>query len=103
MDPKKIKTIKDWLTPTSFTDIRSFLGLAGYYRKFIENLSRITFPMTALQKKSSKFLWTAKCEESFQNLKQLLITAPMLRIADPDGDLLVCMDASKEGLGGVLL
>ena len=59
--------------------------------------------MTASQKKENKFLWTDKCEEIFQNLKQILMTAPMLRIANPDGDFVVCMDAIKEGLGGVLL
>ena len=78
MDPENIKAIKDWPTPTRVTNIRSFLGLAGYYRNFIENFSRITYPMTTLQKKGSKFLWTAKCEESFQNIKQLLMTAPLL-------------------------
>ena len=64
---------------------------------------RIAFPLTALQKKASKFLWTAKCKESFQKLKQIFMTASMLRIADLDGDFVVCMDAIKEGLGGVLL
>ena len=59
--------------------------------------------MTALQKKERKFLWTTKCEESFQNLKQLLMTTPVLQIADPDGDFIVCTDASKGGLRGVLL
>ena len=59
--------------------------------------------MTTLQKKASNFLWTAKCEESFQKLKQLVMTAPVLWIVDPDGDFVVCTDASKEGLGGVLL
>ena len=78
MDLKNIKAIKDWPTPTNVTDIRSFLGLAGYYRKFIENFLRITCPMTTLQKKASKFLWTAKCEEIFQNLKHILMTAPVL-------------------------
>ena len=103
MDPEKIRSIKDWPTPTSVTEIRSFLGLTGYYRNFIENFSRITCPMTALQKKTNKFLWTDKCEESFQNLKQLLMTAPLLWIEDLDEDFVVCMDASKEGLGGFLL
>ena len=56
IDPKNIKDIKDWPTPTSVTNIRSFLGLAGYYQKFIENFSRIAIPMTALQKKASKLL-----------------------------------------------
>ena len=59
--------------------------------------------MTALKKKENKFLWTTKCEEIFQNLKQLLMTVSILRIVDPDGDLFVCMDARKEGIGGVLL
>ena len=59
--------------------------------------------MTTLQKKANKFLWTTKCEESFPKLKYLLMTAPILRITDPDGDFIVCTDASKEGLGGVLL
>ena len=59
--------------------------------------------MTALQKKANKFLWTDKCEESFQNIKHLFMTALVLRIADPDGDFIVCTDASKEGLGRVLL
>ena len=59
--------------------------------------------MMALQKKANKFLWTDKCEEIFQKLKQLLMTAPVLRIADLDEDFIVCMDASNEGLGGVLL
>ena len=69
MDPKNIKSVKDWPTPASVTDIRSFLGLARYYRKFIEDFSRIACPMTSLQKKASKLLWTAKCEEIFQKLK----------------------------------
>ena len=68
VDLENIQAIKDWPTPTSVTEIRSFLGLAGYYRNFIENFLRITFPMTALQKKENKFLWTDKCEESFQKL-----------------------------------
>ena len=59
--------------------------------------------MTNLQKKENKFLWTDKCEEIFQNIKQLLMTALVLQIADPDGDFIVCTDASKEGIGGVLL
>jgi len=103
VDLENIKAIKDWPTPTSVTDIRSFLGLAGYYRKFIENFSRIAFPMTTLQKKANKFIWTDKYKESFQNLKKLLMTVPILQIVDPDGDFFVYTDASKEGLEGVLL
>ena len=69
MDPGKIQAINGCPTPNSVTDIRSFLGLARYYQNFIENFSRISFPMTALQNKANKFLWTNKCEESSQKLK----------------------------------
>ena len=78
VDPENIRSIEDWPTPTSVTDIRSFLGLSEYYRKFIENFSRIDFPMTALQKKENKLLWMTKCEESIQKLKHLLMTALIL-------------------------
>ena len=96
MDPKKIKSIEDWPTPTSVTNIRSFLGLSIYYRKFIGNFSRIACPMTALQKKENKFLWTTKCKEGFQNINHILMTRPILRITNPNGDFVVCMDARKE-------
>ena len=78
VDPEKIKSMEDCPNPTSVTNIRSFFGLAGYYRKFIENFLRIACPMTALQKKENKFLWTTKCEESFQKLKQILTTTLIL-------------------------
>ena len=103
MDVKKIKAIEDWPTPTSVTDIRYFLGLSSYYWKFIENFSIISCPMTALEKKANKFLWMTKCEEIFQKLKQVLTMTLILRIANPDGDFVVCMDARKGGLRGVLL
>ena len=78
MDLESIKAIKYFYSPTNVTDIMSFLGLSKYYQKFIYNFLRITFPMITLQKKASNFLWIAKYEESFQNLKQLLMTAPVL-------------------------
>ena len=103
MDRKNIRPINDLPTATSVTDIRSFLGLVGYYQNFIENFSRIACTMTTLKKKENKFLWMTKCEESFQKLKQLLMIAPILRIADLDGDFVFCIDANKEELRGVLL
>ena len=78
VDPENIRAIKDWPTPTSVTDTRSFLGLSRYYRKFIEKLSRIACPMIALQKKENNFLWTSKCEESCQKLKKFFMTASIL-------------------------
>ena len=78
------------------------MGLARYYRRFVPGFSRISHPITSLQRKEKKFQWTEECEKSFQRLKQLLTSAPILRIADPNMDFVVCIDACKEGLGGVL-
>jgi hypothetical protein len=78
------------------------MGLAGYYRRFIEGFSKIAHPITSLQRNGVKFQWTLDCEKNFQHLKQLLTSAPILRIADPNEDFIVCTDACKEGLGGVL-
>ena len=79
-----------------------FMGIMGYYRRFIEGFSRIVNPITSLQKKGNKFEWNKKCEESFKKLKELLITAPILRIVDPKKDFVVCTDACNDELGGVL-
>jgi hypothetical protein len=78
------------------------MGLVGYYRRFIKGFSNIASPITSLQKKGVKFEWNSKCEESFQQLKVVLISVPILKIAYPYEYILVCMDACKEGLGGVL-
>jgi hypothetical protein len=88
--------------PKNVTKVISFMGLARYYRRFIEGFSKIAHPITSLQKKGVNFQWTLDCEKSFQHLKQLLTSAPVLRIADPNEDYVVCTDACKEGLGGVL-
>jgi hypothetical protein len=77
------------------------MGLVGYYRRFIKGFSKIGCPITALQKKGVKFTWTSECEEIFHKLKYLLTHAPVLKIADPDNDFLLCTDSYKEGLGGV--
>jgi hypothetical protein len=103
VDPDKIKAIMDWPTPKDVSDIRSFMGLAGYYRMFIKRFSNIGFPITSLQKKGVKFICTSECEERFQEMKCLLTNAPVLNIAEPNKDFLVCIDACKEGLRGVLM
>eukprot|EP00253_Pinus_taeda_P010363 PITA_10363 len=103
VDPEKIKAILDWPTPKDVTDVRSFMGLAGYYRRFVAGFSKVAFPITSLQKKGKLFQWTPDCQKSFEQLKHLLTTAPVLSIADPSKDYVVCTDASKEGLGGVLM
>jgi hypothetical protein len=79
------------------------MGLAGYYRIFIKGFTKIGCPITALQKKGDKFTWTQECEEIFQTLKHLLTHAPILKIADPEADFLMCTNACKEGLRGVLM
>jgi hypothetical protein len=83
-------------------EVRSFMGLVGYYRRFIEGFSKISHPITSLQRKGVEFQWTLDCEKSFQHLKQLLTSALILRIEDPNEDFIVCTDACNEGLGGVL-
>eukprot|EP00253_Pinus_taeda_P018433 PITA_18433 len=103
VDPEKIKTIMEWPIPKDVADIRSFMGLAGYYRRFVEGFSRIAYPITSLQKKGKIFKWTSECQQSFDRLKHLLTTTPILSIADPNKDYMVCTDASKEGVGGVLM
>jgi hypothetical protein len=78
------------------------MGLAGYYKRFIEGFSKTAHPITYLKIKGVKFQWTLDCEKSCQHLKQLLTSAPILRIVDLEKDLIVCIDACNEGLGGVL-
>ena len=102
VDLEKIKGIKYWPVPKDINDVRSFMGITGYYRRFIEGFSRMTNPITSLQKKGKKFDWNQKCKDSFKNIKNLLIGAPILRIVDPNKDFIVCTDACNDGLGGVL-
>ncbi|KAJ4967924.1 hypothetical protein NE237_014625 [Protea cynaroides] len=83
VDPSKIEAIVKWEAPKSVSEIRSFLGLAGYYRRFVEDYSRIAVPLTSLTKKGENFVWTDKCEKSFQTLKTRLISAPILTIPIP--------------------
>jgi hypothetical protein len=99
---EKIEAIREWSVPKNVLEVRSFMGLAGYYRRFIAGFSRIAHSITSLQRNEKKFQWKKECERSFQQLKQLLTSAPILRIADPNEDFVVCTDACKEGLGGVL-
>ncbi|KAK1692193.1 hypothetical protein QYE76_008890 [Lolium multiflorum] len=103
VDPAKIKTVEEWKAPTTQTEVRAFLGLAGYYRRFVEGFSSIARPMTQLLKKDRKFDWNDKCEESFQLLKLRLTTAPILIMPDVTKPFDVYCDASKTGLGCVLM
>ncbi|GJV34830.1 putative reverse transcriptase domain-containing protein [Tanacetum coccineum] len=103
VDPTKIESIKDWTSPKSPMEIRQFLGLAGYYRRFIEGFSKIAKPITKLTQKKVKFEWGDKQEAAFQMLKQKLCSAPILALHEGSEDFIAYYDASKKGLGAVLM
>ena len=103
VDPSKVKDVLDWVPPTTVTQIRSFLGLAGYYRRFIEGFSKIAKPMTELLKKDKKFEWTEYCERTFNKLNTRLRTAPVLTLPNIYRSFDVYCDASRQGLGCVLM
>ncbi|KAL0560151.1 hypothetical protein IC582_000545 [Cucumis melo] len=103
VDPAKIEAVTGWTRPFTVSEVRSFLGLAGYYRRFVENFSRIATPLTQLTRKGAPFVWSKACEDSFQNLKQKLVTAPVLTVPDGSGSFVIYSDASKKGLDCVLM
>ncbi|KAL4037959.1 hypothetical protein IC575_001562 [Cucumis melo] len=103
VDPAKIEAVTNWTRPSTVSEIRSFLGLAGYYRRFVEDFSRIASPLTQLTRKGTPFVWSPACEKSFQELKQKLVTAPVLTVPDGSGNFVIYSDASKKGLGCVLM
>ncbi|KAL0552300.1 hypothetical protein IC582_011408 [Cucumis melo] len=103
VDPAKIEAVTGWTRPSTVSEVRSFLGLAGYYRRFVENFSRIATPLTQLTRKGAPFVWSKACEDSFQTLKQKLVTAPVLTVPDGSGSFVIYSDASKKGLGCVLM
>ena len=103
VDPSKIEAVKDWPRPKTPTDVRSFVGLASYYRRFVEGFSKIATPLTELTRKAQKFIWSDKCEESFQELKRRLISAPVLSLPTDHEKFVVYCDASHQGLGCVLM
>ncbi|GJY32232.1 putative reverse transcriptase domain-containing protein [Tanacetum coccineum] len=103
MDPAKIESIKDWESPKTPMEIRQFLGLAGYYRRFIKGFSKIAKSMTKLTQKGVKFDWGDKQEAAFQLLKQKLCSAPILALPEGSEDFIVYCDASHKVLGAVLM
>ena len=101
-NPAKTEAVKNFKQPKDVTEIQSFLGLAGYYRKFIKNFSHIAKPLTELTKKNNTFYWTDKHTKAFNQLKELLCTAPVLRYPDYEKEFTLTTDASNIGLGAVL-
>ena len=103
VDPEKVEAVNNWKRPETVTEIRSFLDLAGYYRKFIQNFSKLAGPLTRLTQKDRRFEWDRKCEESFLELEKRLTTAPVLALQDESEEFTIYTDASKEGFGCVLM
>jgi hypothetical protein len=94
MDPSKVKDVLNWKPPTNVSEIRSFLGLASYYRRFIEGFSKLAKPMMTLLEKNAKFMWSDKCQESFEEFKKRLTSAPVLVLPDLSKKFSIYCDAS---------
>lgn len=101
-DPKKIQIIAEWPAPQSVKELRSFLGMVGYYRKYVKNFGILARPLTNLLKKGELYVWTSETEASFQTLKTALITAPVLALPDFSKTFVLETDASDKGIGAVL-
>nr|GFA56404.1 reverse transcriptase [Tanacetum cinerariifolium] len=102
MDPAKVEAITKWPRPTSVTEVRSFMGLAGYYHRFVKGFSRLALPLAKLMRKGEKFVWNEEREKSFEELKQRLVSAPVLTLPSGSGGFQIYSDASKKGLGSVI-
>jgi hypothetical protein len=103
VDPTKVQEVMDWKALTSVHEVRSFLGLADYYYRFIPDFSKITKPMTRLLQKDEKFVWTPKCEAAFHTLRTLLTLAPILAQPNIEKPFDVFCDALGTGLGCALM
>jgi hypothetical protein len=103
VDPSKVEAVSKWKQPSNVSEVRSFLGMEGYYCRFIKGFSSISRPMTELLKIYNKFIWTPKCEESFQIIKKKLTTTPVLTLPDIHQSFVIFCDASRQGLGCVLM
>ncbi|GJY00113.1 putative reverse transcriptase domain-containing protein [Tanacetum coccineum] len=103
VDLRKVESVKNWKIPESSTKIHSFLGLAGYYRRFIENFSKIAKSLTLLTQNNKTYVWGDEQDEAFRILKEKLCNAPVLALPDRLDDFVVYCDASKQGFGCVLM
>jgi hypothetical protein len=103
VDLKKEKAVVEWTRPISMFEVQSFLGLAHYYRCFIEGFLKLSAPLTASAKKNAHYVWTNECEHSFLKLKKRLVTASVLALPKEFGNFVVYSDAFKKGLGCMLI
>ena len=103
VDLEKVEVVMSWERPKSVFEIRSFLGLAGYYKRFIEDFYELVAPMTRLARKGIKFEWNDLCEKAFQELKRRLTLTPILIVSEHGQRYTVYCDSSRDGLGSVLM
>ena len=103
MYPRKVNTIKNWIVPTNVSEVRSFLGLASYYHKFVKKFSTITTPLTDLLYKDHDFEWNEKAQQAFDILKEKLTTTPVLLLLDPAKPFIITTNASDYTIGTVLI
>ncbi|XP_074293310.1 putative mitochondrial protein AtMg00860 [Silene latifolia] len=103
VDPSKIEALSRWESPKNVAEIRSFLGLAGYYQRFVKDFSKIARPLTALMRKDNRFKWDESCETAFLTLKERLTAVLILTLPNGSENLEVYTDASKNGFGCVLM
>ena len=101
-DPNKTATVQQWPVPRSVKEVRSFVGLVSYYRRFVEGFALIAKPLHQLMEKNRKFEWTEECQAAFDELKQRLVSPPILAYPCPDGNYILDTDASDTGIGAVL-
>ena len=101
-DPAKISAVQDWPVPCCIRDVRSFMGLCGYYRKFVADFSEIAAPLHALTKKNRRFQWDSACQAAFETLKERLVSSPILGLPWDEGEFIVNADASEHAVGAVL-
>ena len=101
-DPKKIEAVKTFPVPSDLKELRSFLGLASYYRRFIEGFSKVANPLFVLTRKDTPLRWSSSCQQAFETLKKLLTEAPLLEFPDFAKSFILETDASGVGLGAIL-
>jgi hypothetical protein len=102
-DPSKIEVINKWSAPTNVNELRGFLGLAGYYKRFIRNYGVISHPLSKLLKKQALFVWSSTIQQAFDALKQALGSAPVLALSDFNKQFVLEIDTSNLGIGVVLM
>lgn len=102
MDPAKIEAVNKWLTPTTVQELQKFLGLAGYYRRYVKDFASLAQPLFRLMERDREFKWTRECSEAFAILKLRLTSAPILAFPDFKAVFVLDTDASESGIGDVL-